>query len=499
MTLIKVSMFVLYDNILNLSLEQSNVDLLVKLWSDSSRLDKGSLSKIREKITAKLPELRKRIGMSPSLSTEFKEFVEDYDEYMYKKCTTMSPRICLVIFAKKGDLRYVKKALEKDVGVLPDVVRVASKHKHELIVNYILDKITEVGRVDYLTKGLEGAADGGHIDLIESFLEKGATRSHNVHYYAAKNGSPEVMKFFDYTTDDQKCRRFEGASRGGRLDIVRRVLKEDKGIVSIENGLLAAATGGHLELVTFFVENGAKNLYYPVRSAAKKGHLPVVKYLLGKDNTMGSMTVEFSLRYKQLEVTKFLVENGLVTVHRVIRDSACGDYFEEFSYLLTKLLSSNYNKEYIRSTLFTVIDVLVRRESRVFLEYVLSMSSTIARELDGKQSLLDYILLSEVSQGKLELLKESLELEGRTVSYETLLFKSEKFYVTYFLAEKMGDLNLALLKAVEAGNKEIVKTLISLGADNLEEALSLAQSQDNTKIVEYLEYYLEPFSEDSDY
>lgn len=459
----------LYNDVLNLALDQVNVDLLVKIWSDSFKLNVESMMEINKKIVSFLPSLRKRIGMPPSESKDFKKFVKDYDEFEYKSQCSEHPTLCTIFFAKRGNLRYLKKALAKKATLYPKVVRVAAKHNHRNILAYIFELVGD--QASYLSQALEGATEGGHLDLVEYFLEKGAERSEDSFYYAAKNGSPEILKFFDFQTVEQKRVRLEGASSGGHLDLVKLILREDRKVVSIENGLLAAANRGHLEVVSLFVEYGAKNLLLPIREAAKKGHLPVVKYLLTKNDTLGSLAVEFSLRYKHLEVTKFLVENKFVEFYKVIRDSAQGDYLEEFSYLVSVLLK--LEKEYVRETLVKVIDIVVRRGSKDFLACILSAfhPSTLIQELE---TVLDYVLLTEASHSKLELLKESLKLEGRTVSYETLVSKSQRLDVIRFLAENVEDLNLALLKAVNDKNENAISVLINVGATNLEEALSLA-------------------------
>lgn len=55
----------LYEDMLNLALDQANVDLLVKLWSDSFKLNTESMLEINNKIVSFLPYLRKRLGLPP--------------------------------------------------------------------------------------------------------------------------------------------------------------------------------------------------------------------------------------------------------------------------------------------------------------------------------------------------------------------------------------------------------------------------------------------------
>ena len=83
---------------------------------------------IRQLVMDSLPYLSDYYSLP--LKSTFKEFVEDYDEMLYKKQCDNAPNFCLQYFAERGDWRNVKIAIKKGAG------------------NWDL--------------GMEGAAEGGH-------------------------------------------------------------------------------------------------------------------------------------------------------------------------------------------------------------------------------------------------------------------------------------------------------------------------------------------------
>lgn len=222
----------LYNDILNLAREQLNVDLLVKIWHDSVLMNKKDMIEINKKLISFLPYLRQRLNLSSSDSKDFKEFIEEYDEHQYKSQCSGEPNKCLVFFAKKGDLRNVRKAIKKGkYNQVPSVaLRSAAKYGRKNIIDYILLNIENVSDTiykRYLLAGLEGAAEGGNVNLINFFLKKGASVTPRVLYAAAKNGSPEVLNLFDYTTKEDKEAGLEGAAAGGHLELVKKFLEDD--------------------------------------------------------------------------------------------------------------------------------------------------------------------------------------------------------------------------------------------------------------------------------
>ena len=87
-----------------------------------------------------------------------------------------------------------------------------------------------------------GAAAGGHKELVQLMLDKGA------------NNYNDGLAF---------------AALVGHMDIVQLML--DKG-ADPNNGLSGAALGGHLDIVQLMLDKGATNLDYALRVSEHFGH-----------------------------------------------------------------------------------------------------------------------------------------------------------------------------------------------------------------------------------
>ena len=115
-----------------------------------------------------------------------------------------------------------------------------------LQIVYYTDKINNVDREMYY------AAKGGHRDLVDFFIKKGA-KDWNLGIY--------------------------GATQGGHMDLINFFI--DKG-ADINWGLETAARGGRRDLVDFFIQKGADNWVGGLYNAANAGHHDLVQFFQKK-------------------------------------------------------------------------------------------------------------------------------------------------------------------------------------------------------------------------
>lgn len=420
----------LYDSVLNLALDQANVDLLVKIWSDSTKLNTESMLVIKEKIVSFLPYLQKRLGL-PQKETTFKEFVEDYDTSKYNKCQG-SPDKCLVFFAKRGDLRNVKRAFKEGAWYVQLGIEAAAKYNHREVIDYILKESSSNGE-ELLTYGLAGAIEGNHTELSKFFLEKNVKVSDKVLTAAAKNGRPEVLNFFEYNTIKRKKYGLVGAARGGHLELVKKFLSEIPiGDISLDEVLEQGAASGNLDLVKYIISLGVTDLDDALVESIRKNHFNIFKYILDLDRIL-STALLYSSVYGNLEITKYLVEEEGVQVKFDVVSRGMVDV-EIFHYLLNKYLASRtVNREVILLRLLTRAVQRQFERSREAIEYIFQLLPP-CHFVDKRGTVLDIALRAAVKKGNLDMLKYLLEMEGRTVSIETLLLESEDRQVTKFLS-----------------------------------------------------------------
>lgn len=116
--------------------------------------------------------------------------------------------------------------------------------------------------------GLFGACEGGHLDLAERMLSKttpGDPRVTNVNFGLA------------------------GACKGGRLELAERMIA--KGAADYSWGLNIACDSGYLELAKLLIFKGARDFDDGLYWACKAGHLELIELMISH----GASTVNLAL------------------------------------------------------------------------------------------------------------------------------------------------------------------------------------------------------------
>jgi hypothetical protein len=104
-------------------------------------------------------------------------------------------------------------------------------------------------------KAMRLAAKGGHRDLVDLFIQRGAN-DWNLGMY--------------------------GAAEGGHRDLVDFFIQ--RGATDWNSGMARAAEGGHRDLVEFFIQKGADDWVLGMECAALEGHRDLVKFFKEKMN-----------------------------------------------------------------------------------------------------------------------------------------------------------------------------------------------------------------------
>lgn len=114
-------------------------------------------------------------------------------------------------------------------------------HKH--LIDDCLNRLDH--DVHVLNHGLQGAAEGGKMEVIEFFIEKGADFWIVAFGAACKGGHMEIVNFFLTKIDEWHVHR---------------------------RGLFMAARGGHKHVIDFLISIGATDLHLGIDGADKEGH-----------------------------------------------------------------------------------------------------------------------------------------------------------------------------------------------------------------------------------
>ena len=162
--------------------------------------------------------------------------------------TTLSPldKLCQYWSGSDKVINILRAGYKSDTATLESLkdkkhigiycTGAAAAGNKELVLQ-CLDK----GATDY-NDGLQVAALGGHMDIVQLMLNKGAHPDYGL----------------------------SGAAMGGHMDIVQLMLS--KGAINYNWGLFGAAGGGHMDIVQLLLSKGAADLGSALYAAEFNGH-----------------------------------------------------------------------------------------------------------------------------------------------------------------------------------------------------------------------------------
>jgi hypothetical protein len=136
------------------------------------------------------------------------------------------------------------------------------------------------GACDSLLPAVQGAVEGGRVDLVISLLTSGADAPVSIVEDAAYRGHLRLVRWLlEEYGKDCSSRVLDRAAEGGHLDIVRW-LSENRTESCTVNAMDYAALNGHLEVVCWLSENRTEGCTTRAMVwAAGKGHLEIVRWL----------------------------------------------------------------------------------------------------------------------------------------------------------------------------------------------------------------------------
>lgn len=153
--------------------------------------------------------------------------------------------------------------------VLSDIFTLEEKMELAAYVGdlYTVKRMVELGETNY-SSSLMAAALEGHEEVIEYILSQDRTEvyHHEVLRIAAKNGHLEVVDKILAIMNAEARVAYDGTPI--------------EGCVGCDTALVAAAEGGHMEIVDMMVDHGASDYGLALRKAASENHLEIVKRLL---------------------------------------------------------------------------------------------------------------------------------------------------------------------------------------------------------------------------
>ena len=120
--------------------------------------------------------------------------------------------------------------------------------------------------------GLYGACEGGHMNIVNLMIEKGANYWNHGLYGACHGGHMNIVNLMIEKGANYWTNGLTNACRGGHINIVKLMI--EKGANNWNNGLCGACEGGHIDIVNLMIEKGANNWNGGFTNACKGSRKP---------------------------------------------------------------------------------------------------------------------------------------------------------------------------------------------------------------------------------
>lgn len=141
---------------------------------------------------------------------------------------------------------------------------------------------------------LYGACKGGHLELAELAISKGATDFNLGLYGACAVGHLGLAELMISKGAEDFNRGLHGACHKGHFELATFMIC--KGATNFNHGLYGACYGGRLELAKFMIFKGAKDFGNGLAKACMSGHRELAELMIfeGAKNTEGTSTLDFN-------------------------------------------------------------------------------------------------------------------------------------------------------------------------------------------------------------
>lgn len=179
--------------------------------------------------------------------------------------------------------------------------------------------------------GLEGACQGGHIDLVKLMILKGANRLSMGLYYACLHEHLNVVNFLiseiqsniDENNNHWNC-GFAGACNSGNLELVNLMISKP-GKRNWDNGFGIACIKGHINVVHSIISNTAGKTKTEFESetkargrvfdwnfglsrAASHGHMDIVRFMVSKGANDWNASLYGACSGGHIDIVQFIIE-----------------------------------------------------------------------------------------------------------------------------------------------------------------------------------------------
>jgi len=250
----------------------------------------------------------------------------------------------------------------------------------------------------HIHPGLFGACRGGHIEIAKYMINMGAKNFNQGLCYACHNSHINLINLMIEKGATDLNEALFGACKGGNMNIVQMII--NIGATDFNNGLNGACEGGHIEIAKYMIKMGANNLDKALEWACEyNNNIEIADYIINLGACNLTTAIETALFCDNLDLTKYLIKKAKSKIdckidYKIVFDSKCGsennEHFDEFGV--------DMNKEYNELVLIFLLENGVERDELVEIP----CSTRIFDKLDLRNThikeTLDEIIVPDVAK-----------------------------------------------------------------------------------------------------
>ena len=207
----------------------------------------------------------------------------------------------------------------------------------------ILNLLIEHGANDW-DSGFRGACAGGHLDLVKLMINKGATFIDNGFLNACEHGHLEIVEMLFglvYNINDSFniCLNLGlyAASIGGHINIINLLISKG---ANLADCLIRACRFGDIDIVKIMFSHGAEDIETGLSHACFHGYIDIVKFLcLHSEDIIltNGLLMYMACKRGDLDILKFLISIG----GTVVKDSLLLEARKQRKQNVIEFLSTN--------------------------------------------------------------------------------------------------------------------------------------------------------------
>lgn len=362
------------------------------------------------------------------------------------------------VLKKELKLAYLDDPDEAEFHIWDGGLDFAARSGDENIVDFFIDR----GATNW-SNGLNGAAMGGHLKLVRDFIERGATNFEEAASTAAGKGHQEIVDvFFDEYEVEDLDEIFPWACMSGNIDLVKSIMARGK--VDLEWGLSPAAESGNVELFEWLYK------MLPERPEMSLGEIvDEVSDQMGDINLDAS--ISSLLNFRMPDMSKF---SGMFTNQwdTYTADGARGGHFPMVHYCIGKGAIKFGSAIYAAAVggYQDIVHFLISAAGNVTHDWNYYLVAALNRaHLELAQYFISQILDIENPEAIVRLL--IVDKNDKSYSYG-ILYPSvdRRILINFLLYIGFTNWNRALVAAAANKDFDLVTLVADQGANNFEEA-----------------------------